>query len=66
MRCPFCDQDLHKKGGICLPSIKVFTMANITAQEANSKAMHALQKTLNNEAEITVPTYVQQPPFPST
>jgi len=27
-------------------------------QEANSKAMHAL-KTLNNEEEITVPTYVQ-------
>ena len=29
----------------CLPSIKLFTLANITAREANSKAMHALQNT---------------------
>ena len=43
--CSFCDQDLLNRGGLYLPSIKQFTLANTTAQEANIKAMHAPQNT---------------------
>lgn len=42
---------LLKRGWLYLPSTELFTLANITAQEANSKAMHAVQ--------ISVPTYTQ-------
>ena len=36
-----CDRDLLKRGVLCVASIKLFTLANTTAQEANSKAMLA-------------------------
>ena len=58
--CSFCDQDLLKRGGLCLPSIKQFTVANTTAQDRRRIArLCMLYKTLHNEAEITVQIYVQ-------
>ena len=49
----FCDRDLLKRGVLCLPSIRL-----ITQHRRRIARLCMLYKTLNNEAKITIPTYV--------